>query len=181
MSESRIYIRASGACGLRCISQVCYDFDLASLIPWKTRHSGLSWILSFLPLNRYTPRSNSGIRNSLSMANDGNVATDPSEIARPSFPTNPADFDADDRISFSKLDNKFILETEDGQEFEFDDALKRWVPSVCPQIPRHHRMRVSLAAIACGRLNLMRWIVGSTVGQCPVGAAETGVCRAGRG
>ncbi|KAI4203720.1 MAG: hypothetical protein LQ346_001730 [Caloplaca aetnensis] len=64
------------------------------------------------------------------MANDGNVATDPSEIARPSFPTNPADFDADDRISFSKLDNKFILETEDGQEFEFDDALKRWVPSL---------------------------------------------------
>lgn len=46
------------------------------------------------------------------------------------FPINPEDFDADSRISFSKLDNKFILEADDGQEFEFDNALKRWVPAV---------------------------------------------------
>ncbi|KAL9010557.1 MAG: hypothetical protein Q9173_004514, partial [Seirophora scorigena] len=52
------------------------------------------------------------------------------ETPRPNFPTNPEDFDADDRISFSKLDSKFILETDDGQEFEFDDALKRWVPAL---------------------------------------------------
>lgn len=53
--------------------------------------------------------------------------------ARPSgFPQNPEDFDADPRISFSKLDSKFILEADDGQEFEFDDALKRWVPAVRP-------------------------------------------------
>lgn len=53
--------------------------------------------------------------------------------ARPSsFPQNPEDFDADPRISFSKLDNKFILEADDGQEFEFDEALKRWVPAVRP-------------------------------------------------
>ncbi|KAL8746671.1 MAG: hypothetical protein Q9184_007717, partial [Pyrenodesmia sp. 2 TL-2023] len=64
------------------------------------------------------------------MANDGSIATDPSEIPHPSFPTNPEDFDADDRISFSKLDSKFILETQDGQEFEYDDALKRWVPAL---------------------------------------------------
>lgn len=67
-----------------------------------------------------------------------NVPTNPSEISRPSFPTNPEDFDADDRISFSKLDNKFILEADDGQEFEFDDALKRWVPAVCPLKLSHH-------------------------------------------
>lgn len=46
------------------------------------------------------------------------------------FPNNPEDFDADDRISFSKLDNKFVLVQEDGTEFEFDDALKRWVSTV---------------------------------------------------
>ncbi|KAL6717974.1 hypothetical protein ACLMJK_004059 [Lecanora helva] len=45
-----------------------------------------------------------------------------------SFPQNPEDFDADPRISFSKLDSKFILEADDGQEYEFDDGLKRWVP-----------------------------------------------------
>jgi hypothetical protein len=47
------------------------------------------------------------------------------------FPTDPADFDSDPRISFSKLDGKFILETDDGQEFAYDDALKRWVQDVC--------------------------------------------------
>ena len=46
------------------------------------------------------------------------------------FPTNPEEFDADDRISFSKLDNKFILETESGKEYEYDRALKRWVEVV---------------------------------------------------
>ncbi|KAL8987078.1 MAG: hypothetical protein Q9177_003687, partial [Variospora cf. flavescens] len=61
------------------------------------------------------------------MDENGTVTT---ETHRPNFPTNPEDFDADDRISFSKLDNKFILETEDGQEFEFDDALKRWIPAL---------------------------------------------------
>ncbi|PMD64113.1 uncharacterized protein K444DRAFT_555745 [Hyaloscypha bicolor E] len=47
-----------------------------------------------------------------------------------SFPTNPEEFDADDRISYSKLDNKFILVQEDGAEFEFDDTIKRWIPVV---------------------------------------------------
>ncbi len=47
------------------------------------------------------------------------------------FPQNPEDFDADPRISFSKVSNKFILETDqDGGEYEFDDKLKRWVPVV---------------------------------------------------
>ena len=53
-----------------------------------------------------------------------------SEGASASFPSNPQDFDADDRISFSKLDNKFILVQDDGTEFEFDDALKRWIPVI---------------------------------------------------
>ncbi|RDL42297.1 Uncharacterized protein BP5553_02276 [Venustampulla echinocandica] len=50
------------------------------------------------------------------------------EASTSSFPTSPEEFDADDRISFSKLDNKFLLVQEDGTEFEFDDALKRWIP-----------------------------------------------------
>ena len=48
------------------------------------------------------------------------------------FPQDPTEFDSDPRISFSKLDDKFILETEDGQEYEYDTALKRWIPTVCP-------------------------------------------------
>ncbi|KAL2043439.1 hypothetical protein N7G274_003746 [Stereocaulon virgatum] len=51
-----------------------------------------------------------------------------SATALSGFPQNPEEFDADPRVSWSKLDNKFILEADDGQEYEFDDGLKRWVP-----------------------------------------------------
>ncbi|KAK3995404.1 putative nuclear mrna splicing factor-associated protein [Cladorrhinum sp. PSN332] len=40
------------------------------------------------------------------------------------------DFDQDDRISFSRLDNKYIAVQEDGTEYEFDEGLKRWVPMI---------------------------------------------------
>lgn len=50
-------------------------------------------------------------------------------VAR-NFPTDPTEFDNDPRISYSKLDGKYILETEDGQEFEYDSAIKRWVHQV---------------------------------------------------
>ncbi|KAK5714290.1 hypothetical protein LTS12_027842, partial [Elasticomyces elasticus] len=46
------------------------------------------------------------------------------------FPQDPSDFDSDPRVSFSKLDDKFILEADDGQEYEYDDALKRWILTV---------------------------------------------------
>ncbi|KAI5923262.1 hypothetical protein F4810DRAFT_669572 [Camillea tinctor] len=47
-----------------------------------------------------------------------------------SFPTDPQEFDADDRISYSKLDNKFIAVHDDGTEFEWDAQLKRWIPAI---------------------------------------------------
>ncbi|KAK6196924.1 60S ribosomal protein L6 [Pestalotiopsis sp. IQ-011] len=47
-----------------------------------------------------------------------------------SFPVNPDEFDTDDRISFSRLDNKYIAENDDGTEFEFDAQLKRWIPTL---------------------------------------------------
>lgn len=45
------------------------------------------------------------------------------------FPTDPALFETDNRISFSKLDSKYIaVQESDGTEFEFDTQLKRWIP-----------------------------------------------------
>lgn len=44
------------------------------------------------------------------------------------FPIDPQTFDSDERISFSTLDKKFLLVDGNGDEYEFDDALKRWVP-----------------------------------------------------
>lgn len=49
-------------------------------------------------------------------------------MASAPFPTNIQEFDADDRISFSKLDSKFIAVHDDGTEYEFDADLKKWQP-----------------------------------------------------
>ncbi|KAF2970166.1 hypothetical protein GQX73_g3366 [Xylaria multiplex] len=46
------------------------------------------------------------------------------------FPNDPQEFDSDERISFSRLDNKFIGVLDDGSEFEWDAQLKRWIPSI---------------------------------------------------
>jgi HIV Tat-specific factor 1 len=62
------------------------------------------------------------------MANEGNSSEGRQTILP--LPQDPSTFDADDRVSWSKLDNKFILETEEGNEFEWDTALKRWIPVV---------------------------------------------------
>ncbi|KAL8722424.1 MAG: hypothetical protein Q9225_001103 [Loekoesia sp. 1 TL-2023] len=81
------------------------------------------------------------------MASTNTVPTNSSEPSRSSFPTNPEDFDADDRVSYSKLDNKFILETEDGQEFEFDDALKRWVPALDNALLEQQRQAYAIQGV----------------------------------
>ncbi|KAL1877083.1 hypothetical protein VTK73DRAFT_8891 [Phialemonium thermophilum] len=56
-----------------------------------------------------------------------------------SFPTNPEEFDGDERISFSKLDNRYIAVQEDGTELEFDADLKRWVPIVDEALIQEHQ------------------------------------------
>ncbi|KKZ68565.1 hypothetical protein EMCG_01013 [[Emmonsia] crescens] len=58
------------------------------------------------------------------------IPPEQSTTTRASFPQSPDEFDDDYRISYSKLDNKYFLEAEDGSEWEYDDALKRWVPLV---------------------------------------------------
>lgn len=52
----------------------------------------------------------------------------------PDFPQSPSAFDADDRISWSKIDEKFILESEHGTEYGWDTALRRWVPHVSQRL-----------------------------------------------
>ena len=72
----------------------------------------------------------------MTMASLLDSAGSPPPTIYSSFPQNSEDFDADPRISFSKVSNKFILETEhDGAEYEFDDKLKRWVPVVRFYLP----------------------------------------------
>lgn len=56
-----------------------------------------------------------------------------------SFPIDPQFFDGDDRISYSKLDKKFLLVADDGSEYEFDDALRRWIPALDDELARQQQ------------------------------------------
>jgi HIV Tat-specific factor 1 len=51
---------------------------------------------------------------------------------RKPFPRAPDEFQHDDRVSFDKRENKWILEDHDGSEWEYSDALGKWMPSVRP-------------------------------------------------
>lgn len=69
---------------------------------------------------------------------DGGVSTlqgspppnDSAFATRVAFPHTPDDFEQDPRVSFSKLENKYILENDDGSEWEWNDAAQRWIPLV---------------------------------------------------
>lgn len=58
--------------------------------------------------------------------------TPPTEVATDArnFPLSQEDIKADPRVSWSRLSNKWSLETDDGEEYEFDEALRRWIPVV---------------------------------------------------
>ncbi|KAJ9292548.1 hypothetical protein DTO271G3_8705 [Paecilomyces variotii] len=71
----------------------------------------------------------------------------PDQAPAADFPRDPEEFDSDPRISFSKLDNKFILETEDGQEFEYDTALKRWVQTVDDELLEQQRQAYKVEGV----------------------------------
>lgn len=66
-------------------------------------------------------------------------------VERAPFPQLVDDFESDPRVSFSKLDNNYILEDDDGSEWEWQPAVGadaqagkgRWVQSVSAQ--RHTR------------------------------------------
>ncbi|GME23137.1 Nuclear mRNA splicing factor-associated [Neofusicoccum parvum] len=49
---------------------------------------------------------------------------------RAPFPTSVEEFDADPRIAFSRSDDKWILEEDNGNEWHYDLELKRWVQPV---------------------------------------------------
>lgn len=67
----------------------------------------------------------------------GNLPTaapgDPCDFT--AFPLTSEEFEADSRVSWSRISGKWLLELDDGSEFEFDEVLKRWIPVVCVSIP----------------------------------------------
>lgn len=57
------------------------------------------------------------------------------------FPITLAGLNQDDRVSFSRVSQKYTLEQEDGTEYEFDEILKRWYEVVSLPNPRLSRFR----------------------------------------
>jgi HIV Tat-specific factor 1 len=64
---------------------------------------------------------------------------EPAQAGLQSFPTDPRKFDSDERISFSRLDNKHIGVLDDGSEVEWDVQLKRWIPTVDEEVLAQQR------------------------------------------
>ncbi|KAI9759087.1 MAG: hypothetical protein M4579_002604 [Chaenotheca gracillima] len=64
-----------------------------------------------------------------------------------SFPQTAEEFEADPRVSFSKTDQKWILETEDGAEFEYEDVLRRWVPVMDEALLAQQREAYAVAGV----------------------------------
>ena len=52
-------------------------------------------------------------------------------MSRAPFPSNPEEFDVDDRISYSKASETYVLEDERGDEWEWLSKTNKWAPVVC--------------------------------------------------
>lgn len=70
---------------------------------------------------------------------------------RVAFPQTEEDFEHDDRVSFSKVDNKWILEDVNG-EWEWLAAHKKWIPSVRPHPLQTRLFAPEASCWACERL-----------------------------
>lgn len=71
----------------------------------------------------------------------------PSRRGPSSFPLDPQTFDADERISFSTLDKKFLIVDDNGDEYEFDEALKRWVPIIDEELAAQQAAAYKIAGV----------------------------------
>jgi len=101
------------------------------------------------------------------------ASTQVSEAGGSSFPTNIEEFDSDDRISFSKLDNKFILVQADGTEFEFDSAIKRWIPVLDEALLEEQQKAYQVSGVdenepvdAMKKKRKKEYVNGEDVGSC---------------
>ncbi|KAF1356115.1 hypothetical protein BDV97DRAFT_341042 [Delphinella strobiligena] len=57
-------------------------------------------------------------------------ANDAMSAARVTFPQTEEEFKNDVRVSFDRLNNKWVLEDDDGSEWEWNETISKWVPSL---------------------------------------------------
>ncbi|CAZ80273.1 unnamed protein product [Tuber melanosporum] len=64
-----------------------------------------------------------------------------------SFPTTREEFEADPRVSWSRLTGKWSLEADDGTEFEYDEGIKRWVSVLDETLAEQQRAAYAVAGV----------------------------------
>ena len=78
--------------------------------------------------------------------------SDPTIMTSP-FPRDIAEFDDDERIAFDKVDNKYILEDENGVQWEFNEKVGRWTQTVSVlflnSLPIHLSQRSTFVELNC--------------------------------
>ena len=60
------------------------------------------------------------------------------------FPQDEADFESDVRVSFDKLNDKWVLEDDNGKEYEWVANIRKWIESV-----RFHHPTTSMPSALC--------------------------------
>ncbi|KAI7720658.1 hypothetical protein KC353_g2002 [Hortaea werneckii] len=66
---------------------------------------------------------------------------------RAPFPTNPEDFDTDERISFSKASETYLLEDENGDEWEWVARQSKWVPAMDEALMEQQRQAYKVEGV----------------------------------
>ncbi|KAF2401204.1 hypothetical protein EJ06DRAFT_529333 [Trichodelitschia bisporula] len=69
------------------------------------------------------------------------------ESARVPFPQAREDFTQDPRVSWSKADEKWILEDEDGSEWEFVEGVGKWVPTLDEALVEQQRKAYAVPGV----------------------------------
>ncbi|RPA95320.1 splicing factor U2AF-associated protein [Choiromyces venosus 120613-1] len=64
-----------------------------------------------------------------------------------SFPTTREEFEADPRVSWSRVTGKWSLEADDGTEFEYDEGIKRWVPVLDETLAEQQRAAYAVVGV----------------------------------
>lgn len=80
-------------------------------------------------------------------ANNDLLLDDALSAARTAFPQTPEDFESDSRVSYSKLEQKWLLEDDDGSEWEFNESLAKWVPATDEALLEQQRAAYAVAGV----------------------------------
>lgn len=110
-------------------SVLLFHYTTSTLQPTASRSSRA---FEFIAAYAFEHRSlaSSAMAESIAPHRGSPPPADGMAAVRIAFPQTPEDFENDPRVSFSRLDDKWILEEDDGSEWEWSDRSAKWLPAV---------------------------------------------------